>query len=134
MKRTFKELFEEANISPSYTRVRIYEYLERDEHHPTVDEIYKALIDELPTLSKTTVYNTLKLFIEKGVAKQVALESNESRYELVRHEHAHFLCEKCHQLFDVPAMKLEIDLGKIPGFTVNDQDVQLKGICPNCQE
>lgn len=134
MKRTFKELFEEANISPSYTRVRIYEYLERDEHHPTVDEIYKALIDELPTLSKTTVYNTLKLFIEKGVAKQVSSESNESRYELVRHEHAHFLCEKCHQLFDVPAMKLEIDLEKIPGFTVNGQDVQLKGICPNCQE
>jgi len=134
MKKTFRELFKEVEISPSYTRIRIYEYLEREGHHPTADEVYKALISELPTLSKTTVYNTLKLFIDKGLVKQVILESTESRYELVRHEHAHFVCEKCHEIYDIPAMKLEINLDKLPGYTINDQDVQLKGICPNCQE
>ena len=32
-------------------------------NHPTVETIYKELIDEIPTLSKTTVYNTLKQFV-----------------------------------------------------------------------
>ena len=134
MEKSFKDIFKEANISPSYTRVRIYAYLEKDLHHPTVDEIYKALSSELPTLSKTTVYNTLKLFIEKGLAKPVVLEGNEGRYELVRHRHAHFVCEQCFRIFDVEVEKLELNLDTLPGFVVKDQDVHLKGVCPDCQE
>ncbi|MBE9492712.1 MAG: transcriptional repressor, partial [Bacteroidetes bacterium] len=45
-------------IKPSYQRVRVFEYLIKNKSHPTVDTVYKALADEIPTLSKTTVYNT----------------------------------------------------------------------------
>ena len=51
-------------ISPSYQRKRIFEYLYNSKDHPRVNDIYYALIDEIPTLSKTTVYNTLNLFIK----------------------------------------------------------------------
>ena len=59
------EYLKENGIKPSYQRMKIYEFLLQNRIHPTVDTIYRALNKEIPTLSKTTVYNTLNLFIEK---------------------------------------------------------------------
>lgn len=55
----------EHGIKPSYQRMKVFQYLVDNHNHPTVDMIYKALCPEIPTLSKTTVYNTLNLFVEK---------------------------------------------------------------------
>jgi len=62
MERNFTEICRDLGLSPSITRKQIYEYLLKSKNHPTVDEIYKNLIDDLPTLSKTTVYNVINLF------------------------------------------------------------------------
>ncbi len=48
---------EEEGIQPSYHRLKILEYMMNHRTHPTVDIIYKNLSKEIPTLSKTTVYN-----------------------------------------------------------------------------
>ena len=56
------------NIKPSVQRIAIMNYLIEHRTHPTVDEIYTALSPSIPTLSKTTVYNTLKLLSEQGAA------------------------------------------------------------------
>ena len=58
----------EHGISPSYQRIRVFEYLISNKNHPTVDMIYKELIKEIPTLSRTTVYNTLNLLVKQKVA------------------------------------------------------------------
>ena len=50
------------DIKPSYQRLRIFQYLLSHRTHPTVDEIHHALVAEMPTLSKTTVYNTCLLY------------------------------------------------------------------------
>ncbi|MCB0402432.1 MAG: transcriptional repressor, partial [Flavobacteriales bacterium] len=55
------------NIKPSVQRIKIFEYLHENRQHPTVDTIYKDLVGHIPTLSKTTVYNTLKLFVDNGI-------------------------------------------------------------------
>ena len=52
----------EKGIKPSYQRVKILERLLADKNHPTVNDIYTDLIDEIPSLSKTT-FNSLFLFI-----------------------------------------------------------------------
>ena len=57
------------NIKPSVQRIAIMNYLIEHRTHPTVDEIYTALSPSIPTLSKTTVYNTLKLLSEQGAAQ-----------------------------------------------------------------
>ena len=45
------------SIKPSYQRVRILKYLVEKRNHPTVEMIHKELVSDIPTLSKTTVYN-----------------------------------------------------------------------------
>lgn len=62
------------NIKPSVQRIAIMDYLLKHHTHPCIDEIYLALCKDIPTLSKTTVYNTLKLFIEHGAARMLTID------------------------------------------------------------
>ena len=59
----------EHNIKPSMQRIAIMNYLMEHKTHPSADEIYTELSPSMPTLSKTTVYNTLRLFSEQGAAQ-----------------------------------------------------------------
>ena len=89
------------NIKPSLQRIKIFEYLYENKDHPTVETIYSDLVGAIPTLSKTTVYNTLKLFIDNGITHTVTIEDNEVRYDAIMEEHAHFKCNDCGNVFDV---------------------------------
>lgn len=121
-------------IKPSYQRIRILEYLINHKTHPTVDEIYKNLVKEIPTLSKTTVYNTLNLFVDKNIVAPITIEENEIRFDADTSLHGHFKCEKCKKIYD-----FSIDLAKtcidgINNFIVNERHVYFKGICNECIE
>ena len=61
-----KDILIENNIKLSIQRVEILNYLLLAKNHPSVDMIYLSLSNKIPTLSKTTIYNTLKLFVKKG--------------------------------------------------------------------
>ena len=64
---TIIEKLSEKNIRPSLQRMAVYGFLVENPIHPTVDTIYQALHPEIPTLSKTTVYNTLKQLVDCGL-------------------------------------------------------------------
>lgn len=119
-------------IKPSLTRMMIFDYLKTAKKHPNVDDIYRALHKKIPTLSKTTVYNTLHLFTEKHVARPVMLKEQENRYDLASHPHAHFQCIHCGQVYDVDIMP-DIDLANsLTKHQVNDVSVLFSGVCEAC--
>ena len=128
------QALKDKDISPSYTRIKVYDYLSRDEIHPTVDEIYKDLIELIPTLSKTTVYNTLKLFIEKELIRAVNLYDNKMRYEFIRSNHGHLKCDICSKFYDIP---INIDAhipDELKGTIINETHILLTGTCSHCLE
>lgn len=132
MARNPRDIMKEKGISPSVTRTKIYDFLDDECHHPTVDEIYQALIDELPTLSKTTVYNTLRLFIRHDLVKPVNTSSTESRFELYDEKHSHFRCYNCGKIYDIPYIKPMINEADFRDFAVMDEEITLSGLCPKC--
>jgi len=132
MSQDFIQLCKDKGISPSFTRKRIFEYLEEHKNHPTVDQIYQALSSELPTLSKTTVYNVLSLFIEEEIVQSINTSSNEKRYEIIISDHAHFTCKVCQKIFDIPKVHTSYDSAAFLGFLVEREEVNFVGICPNC--
>jgi Fe2+ or Zn2+ uptake regulation protein len=97
-----------------------------------VDTIFQALCGEIPTLSKTTVYNTLSLFAEKSIATSLTIVNNELRYDLLKEPHAHFQCAECKRLFDVPMENNIFFTNSIEDHRVEEIQVTLKGICKNC--
>ena len=94
-KMNVRQTLEDAGVRPSVQRLAVMDYLVTHKTHPTVDEIYSALAPSIPTLSKTTVYNTLKLFVENGVTQMLTIDEQNSRYDADVSPHAHFLCAKC---------------------------------------
>ena len=122
----------EKDIRPSYQRVRVLEYLYQKDSHPTVDEIFSSLSAVIPSLSKTTVYNTLHTFVDAGLVQIVSIEDNELRYDLNRTSHGHFKCEACGAVID---FAIDIDRFHYEGlnqFFIKEKNVYFKGLCPDC--
>lgn len=121
-------------IKPSVQRIAIMDYLLTHRTHPAIDEIYLALCEDIPTLSKTTVYNTLKLFVDHGAAQMLTIDERNTCYDSDIQLHAHFLCKKCGKIFDLPVFDEEAKVLSIQseGFKVEQIHQYFKGVCPEC--
>lgn len=126
------EFLKSNDIKPSYQRIRIFEYLLNTKEHPTVDEIYKKLIGEIPTLSKTTVYNTLNLFVEHEIVARITIEENETRYDADTGVHGHFKCERCEKVLDFVTDLSVLEVQDLRDFQINQQHLYFRGICSEC--
>lgn len=127
-----KEYLDEKGVKPSYPRLRVLEYLVEHRNHPTAEEIYEALVKEMPTLSRTTIYNTLNLFVEEGVIIPINISSNETRYDATVIDHGHFKCADCRKIVDFPIKAEEWNIQELNGYKVSGRFVYFKGICPDC--
>lgn len=118
------------DLRASFYRLKIFEYLINERTHPTAEEIYRQLKTELPAISQGTVYNTLRLFLEKKIVQLVNLERNEARYDATLSWHGHFKCLGCGQVFDFNIETLKI--AGLEGFEIWGKHLDLKGLCPEC--
>lgn len=128
------DFLKENGIKPSFQRIKIYEYLMNTSEHPTVETIYHALNDQIPTLSKTTVYNTLKVFIDKGIAMAITIDDNEVRFDADTKTHGHFKCEKCSAVYDFDVLIGDMSAEGLENFSISKQQIFFYGRCPNCQK
>lgn len=119
-------------VKPSYLRTRILEYMLRYRNHPTVDMIYQALAPEIPTLSRTTVYNTVNLFMEKGLVQRIGIDDQEMRYDADTEVHAHFRCERCGTILDLPVDPYLTPVKYPEGLVVSEIQYYLRGLCEKC--
>ena len=131
---SIKEYLTFHSIKPSIQRVTIYQYLTKNKSHPTVDEIYNNLSSELITLSKTTVYNTLHLFVENGIAVPIHVEGNEVRYDADILNHAHFKCNNCGKVFDVAIDINSNNFKELKNYTISNFQLFMTGTCNNCNK
>lgn len=120
-------------VKPSVQRLKIYEFIHTNRVHPTVDMIYSQLSPSMPTLSKTTVYNTLKLFVAQGVARAINIEDTETRYDADISHHGHFKCKSCGGVFDVILTANELPISGLKDFRIDEIQVNLKGYCNVCK-
>ena len=120
-------------VKPSMQRTAIMQYLLEHVNHPDADRIYIDLVPSIPTLSKTTVYNTLKLFYDKKAVSMLFIDDKNVRYDGHTHSHAHFRCKKCVTIYDVPLE--ESDMPKCVNsteFKTEETHVYFFGICKKC--
>lgn len=129
---TPSEILIKNKIKPSYQRIRIYEYLSLHFTHPTADMIFDDLKDEIPTLSKSTVYTTLKAFVSAKLIREITIEDNEVRYEFNLNDHGHFKCEECGTIYDFDIEVSNFKTAYLNDFKINDKNVYFKGICKKC--
>ena len=130
--KTSLEALKEAGITPTLPRMAILDHLKSCHTHPTADSVYLMLRDELPTLSKTTVYNTLRVFSERKLVRMLHL-GDEAHFDGDMDFHAHFLCVRCGAIFNVPMARMATPQD-LENVLVQDQQVTYRGVCTHCQE
>ena len=123
---------QKKGIRPSYQRIKVLEYLQEADSHPTVDEIYRALSPEIPSLSKATIYNTLHTFTEAGLARVISIDDVEMHYDSILVDHGHFKCESCGAIVNFAIDIEHIAIGGLKHFKVTEKNVYFKGLCPDC--
>lgn len=136
MRRSYDELTKELkmkNIRLSHQRLKVFEYLTIHLDHPTVDQIYTGLQREIPTLSKTTAYSTLRALAGAGIVRVINIEDNETRYDIRVEDHGHFKCESCGTIYDFTADINSLTTGDLNHFDIKDKNLYFKGCCPSCR-
>jgi Fur family peroxide stress response transcriptional regulator len=118
-------------------RMAIVEYLFGCTNHPTVEDIHEVLKQKYPTMSKATVYSTLKLLDELGEIQELSIRKRgKACFDPKSGLHHHFLCRKCGRIIDIefacPPDCPVATAGKIQGCTVEEVQAYLYGLCSKC--
>ena len=130
---SLQKRLKEKNIRPSHHRIKILQYLDSHRSHPNVEEIFEDLIKEIPTLSKTTIYNTLEMFLKNDLISGLTISGSERRYDFETKAHSHFYCKECGAVMDIekidcPCENREVVLGN----KIEEVHLYLKGVCRAC--
>jgi Fur family ferric uptake transcriptional regulator/Fur family peroxide stress response transcriptional regulator len=134
-KYEIKERLLYFGIKPSLQRMAIMEYLMKNPIHPTVDIIFNELYPGIPTLSKTTVYNTLKTFQGNGAVSIISIDEKNMRYDGDISQHAHFKCIQCDSIYDLPIHNIEtLKVANTEKLTIKECHLYYKGYCEKCAE
>lgn len=129
-----KQQLIDAGIRPSVQRLAIYEFVKSTKVHPTAEVVYNELRDELGSLSLTTVYNTLKLFVDAGLMKMLNIDDTFKCFDGDISQHAHFRCNVCGKIYDVQLKKdFLLMVAGIENFDIFDAQLYLKGVCNKCK-
>lgn len=112
----------------------ILTYLKNTFTHPTAEEIFQKVRQDLPHISLGTVYRNLDNFVRKGLIKEIPGEKK--HYDAQLRPHHHFICKKCHRIFDIK--KIELNLINLEKKTrkiglLKDYEIFVYGICKKCK-
>lgn len=107
--------------------------------HVSPEELYNLVKQNDPQIGQATVYRTLKLLCDSGIAREVHFGDGVARYEPAfgHSHHDHLICTNCQRSVEVVNPKIEQlqeKLAKEHGFTLTGHRMYLYGICPECKK
>jgi len=126
------EFLAERGISSTVQRLKILKYIQENKEHPSIDMIYQKILKEIPTLSKTTIYNTMNLLVENGVVSKICVGEGEARYDINLQPHAHLRCIDCGNIYDVKIDPKLSRIKKINGNQIMHTNIYFTGKCKEC--
>lgn len=107
--KNIQELLRNRGVSPTSQRVKIGEVLfSCMTHHLSADQILAAVNRKQAEVSKATVYNTLSLFLKKGLVKEVIVDPSKVLYDPNTSAHHHFYDIVTGELSDIDASTVSI--------------------------
>ncbi|WP_319763312.1 Fur family transcriptional regulator [Maridesulfovibrio sp.] len=135
----FTEYLTRQRLKMTPQRRTILDVFLAEEGHISSEELYNLVRDEDSSIGQATVYRTLKLLADSGIAKSVDFNDGVIRYEhKYGHEHHdHLVCEHCGKTIEAVDNKIEHlqeELAGKYGFKLTHHEMYLFGVCKECQE
>ena len=116
------------DIRPSAQRLAIASYVLTTADHPSADAVWNRVKANFPMVSRATVYNTLQLFTEKGLLKQLVLAEGSVVFDPMVEPHHHFVDDETGLIEDIPWNALRVGrVDQLEGLQVRDYMVVVRG-------
>ena len=128
----YVEILKEHGLKVTTQRLEILRYLDTHKEHPTADQIYSELKKSTPSLSKTTVYNTLQHLGDHDLVHPLTISGSESRFDSVINPHHHFLCKTCGDIIDIEIECPNAKRIEAGGHRIDEVHGYFKGVCASC--
>jgi len=126
-----KKLLQDAGVQASAPRLAVADYVLSTSDHPTAEEVKQRVEERTPTVATATIYNTLNLFVEKGLLKLLQDPvTHKYRYDCNVTPHFHFYDEESQQLMDLDPsiLRIQPNFSKLgESFVVKEIEVVLRG-------
>lgn len=128
MKQSAIDVLKSAGIQPSAQRLAVANYVLFTDEHPSADRVLARAKKSLPMLSRATVYNTLNLFVERGILRELRIAAGNAVFDPNVGPHHHLVDETTGRIHDIPWEALEVKrLDRLKGYDVRDYQVLLTG-------
>ena len=105
--------------------------------HPTADDVYKAALQDNPTIGRATVYRNLNKLCEEGLIRKVEVPGGADHFDTNCKNHYHAKCIECGEIFDVEMEyipEIEKYIKNQLDFKIIDYDITFKGYCKHCNK
>src|SRR5436190_10794800 len=137
-KEIFRDHIQKTGLRRTAQRDLILEIFLRTEEHLTSEDLYTLVHRQDSTVGQTTVYRTLKLLTEAGLARELRFGDNKTYYEHhYNHEHHdHMICTECGQViefFSPDIEALQDEMADKFGFRPTHHSLRMWGLCSDCQ-
>lgn len=138
-KEIFLEHIQKAGLRRTGQRDLIMEIFLRTEDHLTSEDLYWLVQKEDPSVGHTTVYRTLKLLTEAGLAREVRFGDNKTYYEhhYNHQHHDHMICTQCGKViefYSADIEELQDQMAEKFEFRPTHHSLRLWGVCAECQK
>jgi Fur family peroxide stress response transcriptional regulator len=135
--KKLEQVCRERGLPLTSQRRAVLEVLLQRSDHPTADQIFEAVHERSPEISRRTVYRVLEMLVEFGLIRRVHHPGAAARFDAKTHRHHHLVCMGCNKIVDWESSDLDgisLPKGKLHGFDICDFSVQLMGMCPECRK
>lgn len=138
-REVFLEHIQKAGLRRTGQRDLIMEIFLRTEEHLTSEDLYRLVQKHDPTVGHTTVYRTLKLLTEAGLAREVRFGDNKTYYEhhYNHQHHDHMICTQCGKViefFSADIESLQDQMAAKFKFRPTHHSLRMWGVCSDCQK
>ena len=128
MKRELAAILRAHGVQPSAQRLAVATYLLDTDEHPSAEEVLRHAKAHLPMISRATVYNTLNLFVAKGLVRELVLAEGRSVFDCNLEQHHHFIDDATGAIHDVPWDAVRVSkIERLAGYDVKEYMVVMRG-------
>lgn len=136
-KKIFHEFIAAKGLKSTRQRDVILDAFLAADRHLSIEEFYLKLRARHPGIGYATVYRTLKLFAESGIAREIRFGDGQTRYEPVAagEHHDHLVCTGCGAIIEFEnetIEQLQEEVARSHGFLIHYHRLELYGLCPAC--
>ena len=129
-------LLRERGFKVTPQRLAVYNVLSHTTAHPNAEMLYRELQPYYPTMSLATVYKTLAILCEVGLAQELNVSEDAFRYDANTQPHPHVRCTCCGRVDDIMDLStdsLETQAASETGYQIEAHQYYFFGVCPSCQ-